>query len=128
MANNLYAIEIHATDQATVNQFVMELSHFIENVFVPCNDVPKPILNIEKSDQDSQDFGDVLVAIVSSAAVGYLAKGIANWLARRQSSSVSVKNKHGHYIVSNLSSKQAVDLALKLQNGEADDDSATQQP
>lgn len=68
-----------------------------------------------RSNSDTMDFGSTLEIILAAPAIVVLAKGLANWLERTHSSRLTVVDAAGSIIVENISARDAVGLAEKLQ-------------
>lgn len=81
---------------------------------------PEIIATRVRTDADLMDFGTALSVVLTAPAIIELAKGLSNWLARTHSSRVTVTGPDGVTIVENISSREAVSLAEKLQARHAD--------
>jgi len=59
---------------------------------------------VKKTDNDTMDFGATLVLVLGTTSALAIAKGIADWLRRKQGKRITVKTANGKIIGTNLSS------------------------
>jgi hypothetical protein len=71
--------------------------------------------NISRTDKEAMDFGASLTVLLTAPSIVAFAKGISDWLARTHNSKVTVKGLDGEVIVENVSARDAIGLAEKLQ-------------
>jgi hypothetical protein len=48
-----------------------------------------------KADPQSQDYGSILTLVLGSAAVGSVAKGVAQWIARHAGTTIRIQSPDG---------------------------------
>jgi hypothetical protein len=72
-----------------------------------------PDIRVErtKSDASTMDFGTILTIILTSATATATARGITNWLLKRNDVSISIRNKSSQVEARGLTSKDAVRIA-----------------
>ena len=68
-----------------------------------------------RTDEEAMDLGAALQVALAAPAILELAKGISAWLARMQSSKVTITRPDGTIVVENVGARQAVNLAERLQ-------------
>jgi hypothetical protein len=76
---------------------------------------PAITANVSRTDKEAMDFGASLTILLTAPSIVALAKGISDWLARTHDSKVTVKGLDGEVIVENVSARDAISLAEKLQ-------------
>jgi hypothetical protein len=69
-----------------------------------------------RTDQSAMDFGTTLGILLAAPSVIEVAKGIASFLQRYQTTSITLKGPSGEIIVKNLTSRRAGDLAEQALN------------
>jgi hypothetical protein len=72
---------------------------------------PTLIVERQKHNPQTQDFGATLAIIVGSAAASAIGKGIATWLARNSGARLTIRTKDGEVLGQNLDSRDAARIA-----------------
>ena len=75
-----------------------------------------PDLDVEqvRTDPSTQDFGASLLLLLATPAVVGVAKGIARWIEKRQTSAVEIRCGKRSVKVDNLSNRRADELSREL--------------
>jgi hypothetical protein len=98
-------IEVSASTPAEENRYANELETVIRGT---ASDVK---ISRSKLDSDTLDLGAIIGVLIGSGAATAVAKGIAGWLMKRPSGSITIKKKNGTVIAKGLSSKDALRIA-----------------
>ena len=115
MENLSYTIKFNEEGLAQANIYSDELREVILELSANKNiEVEAEIL---RDSPTTMDFGGTLAIILGTSAVVEIAKGIGNWLSKRNSASITIVAKNGKVVVENISAKDASSLADRwLQN------------
>lgn len=68
-----------------------------------------PDIKVEqrRGDEHAQDFGATLVLVFGTPAIIALSRGVADWLRKRTTASLTIKTREGAVVASGLSSRDA---------------------
>ena len=105
MSEQTYVIKFESTSTAAANRYADELR---EAILDASSDVQ---VTLKKDDPSTMDFGGTLVILLGTPAVIAIAKGIGNWLKRRNTACITIEAPDGRVIARNISSKNAARLA-----------------
>ena len=109
MDQQTYILSFDDVSPSDANRYADELSNALLDATA---DV---VIQRRREDPDAQDFGALLELILGTPAAVELTKTIitviGNWLKLRTSASLTVKTADGQMILSNITSKQAAELA-----------------
>jgi hypothetical protein len=78
---------------------------------------PTLVLERQKQDPQTQDFGATLTIILGSAAASAIGKGIGTWLARNSGARLTIRKSGGEVLASNLDSRDAARIVEALSKG-----------
>jgi hypothetical protein len=106
-----FELEVNGTDLAQSQVLAAELASTLR--------LTTPGVQVErvKTSDDTMDIGTVVGVIIASNAVAALARGLAAWLAKRQSAEIRVR-KDGTLMAKGLTSADALRLAQILASNE----------
>lgn len=104
-----FTISFDTADLARANRWTSELAAELERV--------DPSVQTErgKTDPQTMDLGAVIGVVVSSGAALAVARGIGQWLERRQGASITI-SRDGAVVAKGITSKDAVRL-MELAKG-----------
>jgi hypothetical protein len=74
--------------------------------------------HVQREDATTMDFGGTLILTLGTPAVAVIAKGIRDWLKRRNTASITIETADGKLIATNISAKDAANLADKFHVGD----------
>lgn len=102
-------LEFTHLDNLTANKYAIELNQYIlrEDQYIKTS-----IL----SEEGDMDAGSILTIVLGAPSIIIVAKGIADFLRRRNDAKITIKNKDNIVIASGLDSKSAIKIAEILQN------------
>jgi hypothetical protein len=103
-----YKIRFDALELAEASQAAESLRDHL------CEVIPDIAARRIRTDASAMDFGSALEIALAAPVVLELAKGIAAWLARSPTSSVTITGADGVVLVEKISSRDAFRLAKKL--------------
>lgn len=107
-----YVIHFEGEDLAASNIYASELRvHLLEFMSDKGMDLS---VEVQKKDDSNMDCGASLAVVLASPVVIVLANGLRDWLKKRNTSSITIENADGKTIVKNISAKDAVNLADRL--------------
>jgi|SRR5215831_11906646 len=105
MNEQMVVITFPGADDAEANVYARDLADFLRD------EVPSDVkLEQKRTKPDTQDFGVTLVAVLGTAAVTALAKGIQAWLKGHTGVNVDIVTNRGQMIVKNAESKSAAEM------------------
>jgi hypothetical protein len=90
-------------DTALANKYTQELMAAIRA------STPEVTVDRHNINPQNQDLGTIIGIIVGSAGLTAVAKGIADWLRKRQTANITIK-RDGSIIAENVTSADAVKL------------------
>jgi hypothetical protein len=71
--------------------------------------------HVQREDTTTMDFGGTLILALGTPAAIVVAKGIRDWLKRRNTASITIETDDGKLVATNISAKDAANLAEKFQ-------------
>ena len=98
-------IEVLGNSDAERGQRAAELEQLLKTT------VPGVSVKRTKINDETMELGTVLTVVFGSAAIEALGKGIAHWLAKRQSAQISIMTDKGQVNATGLTSADAVRIA-----------------
>lgn len=107
-----YVIKFEGESLASANLYADELRDAVleaaSNKDVDIN------AQVQREDPSTMDFGGTLVLVLGTPAAIAVAKGISDWLKRRNTASITIETEDGKLVAKNISSKDATSLAEKF--------------
>ena len=103
-----YIISFDNSAVADANRWASELK---ESILDATSDA---LVEQQRDNPYSQDFGTTLSLVLGTPAVIVVAKALCNWLALRRQASITIKTPRGEIIGTNLTSQDALKLAELL--------------
>jgi len=105
MNKQTYIITFDDLPAADANRYAEELRQALLDAS------PDVEVHRQREDHSTQDFGAMLILLLTAPATGAIITAISNWLTLRNRASVSIKTVDGEIVVQNISSKNVVELA-----------------
>ncbi len=101
MKDLTYIIKFEDTSHAGANIYAQDLRDFL-------HDASKDIkITIKRDDPSTMDFGGTLVLVLGTPAIIAIANGLAAWLRRFNTASITIETDEGKVIANNITSKNA---------------------
>ena len=109
MGKQSFVIRFEGIDLSQANSYAVELRDtLLDTVISGSSDVD---ISIRKDDPSTMDFGGTLLLILGTPAAIAIAKGLGDWLKRRDSASISIETSDGKLVVKNISAKDAAKIS-----------------
>lgn len=104
MDQQTYLIKFDGISAADATRYARELRNALLDA------TPEVKVDQRRNDPHTQDFGGTLVLILGTPAITIIARAMGNWLALRNSASLTIE-EDGKVIAKNITSKDASRLA-----------------
>jgi len=112
MSESKYIIKFEGGDLAQANSYAAELRDaLLEAAADKQADID---VSVSKGDATTMDFGATLIIILGTPAVVAVAKGVADWLKKRNTASITIETSDGKLVAKNISARDAAILAEKF--------------
>ena len=111
MKNRTYIIEFEGVSPADATRYAEELRDTLRGA------TPEANIERRRTDEEAQDFGATLVLILGTPAAIVLAKAFRDWLNRRSSVKVHLKDEEGDLLLENVTAKDAHKILELFQRG-----------
>lgn len=112
MESTKYMVKFESSDLAEANKYADELREFI--LEQAANQNVNVEVNFARDDPETMDFGGTLILLLGTPALIAVAKGIGDWLRKRNTASITIETSDGRLVAKNISAKDAAALATKF--------------
>lgn len=106
MESSSLSIAVHADTLAEANRLTSELESYLANL------TEQVQITRVKDNRETQDFGTTLLAVLATPAITAIAKGLADWLRKHQSTKLTLK-ADGGIVLENVTPARAEEFIRK---------------
>jgi hypothetical protein len=108
MDQQTYVLHFEGISHGEANRYAEELRNALLNAS------PEIVVQRQRSDPRTQDFGSTLILLLGTPAIVTAATAIGNWLLLRSKASITIETIDNKIVANNISGKDAAHIAELL--------------